>query len=107
MSARLATVEGEQPSKVATNPAPHILNAVTMFGIPYAYLIVIETALYLYEKLLTESSIAPPDVDIFQLTLGVACAPEQAESSQPDWLKFQGGMMIFIFRPTQPNQAYD
>ena len=97
---RLATVEGEQPSKVATNPAPHILNAVTMFGIPYAHLIVIETALYLYEKLLTESSIAPPDVDIFQLTLGVACAPEQAESSQPDWLTFQGGMMIsFSDRP--------
>ena len=38
---RLATVEGEQPSKAATNPAPHILNAVTMFGITYAHLIVI------------------------------------------------------------------
>ena len=71
-----------------------------MFGIPYAHLIVIETALYLYEKLLTESSIAPPDGDIFQLTLGLTCTPEQADFSQPDWLNFQGGMMIsFSDRP--------
>ena len=91
---RLATVEGEQASKAATNPAPHILNAVTVCGIRYAHLIVIECALYLYEKLLDESSIEQPSGDIYKVTLGVACSPEQAESSRPDWVKFQGGMMI-------------
>ena len=91
---RLATVEGEQASKAATNPAPHILNAVTVCGIRYAHLIVIECALYLYEKLLDESSIERPSGDIYKVTPGVACSPEQAQSPRPDWIKFQGGMMI-------------
>ncbi len=91
---RLATFEGEQASKAATNPAPHILNAITLFGIRYAHLIVIECALYLYEKLLGESSIEHLHGDIYKITPGVACSPEQAESSRPDWVKFQGGMII-------------
>lgn len=91
---RLATVEGEQTSKASTNPAPHILNAVTVRGIRYAHLIVIECALYLYEKLLDERSINRPSGDIYKVTLAVACPPEQAESSCPNWIKFQGGMMI-------------
>ena len=49
---RLSTVEGEVASRAAKNFDPHILNAVTVFGIRYAHLIVIECALYLYEKLL-------------------------------------------------------
>ena len=61
---RLASVEGEEASGAAKNPAPHILNAVTVFGIRYAHLIVIECALYLYEKLLDESSIRRPSGDI-------------------------------------------
>ena len=51
---RLATVEGEKPSRAAANPAPHMLNAITFCGIRYADLIVIECALYLYGKLLKE-----------------------------------------------------
>ena len=97
---RLATVEGEQASKAATNPAPHILNAVTVCGIRYAHLIVIECALYLYEKLLDESSIKRPSGDLYKVTMGVACSPEQAQSSRPDWINYQGGMMIsFSDRP--------
>ena len=80
---RLASVEGEVPSRAATNPAPHILNAVTVRGIRYAHLIVIECALYLYEKLLDESSIKRPSGEIYKLTPGVACSPEQAESPSP------------------------
>ena len=45
---RLAVVEGET-SGAATNPAPHILNAVTVCGIRYAHLVVLECALYLYK----------------------------------------------------------
>ena len=87
---RLAAVEGEAASRAATNPAPHILNAVTVCGIRYAHLIVIECALYLYEKLLEESSIERPSGDIYRVTPGVACSPEQAESTRPDWVKFEG-----------------
>ena len=90
---RLAVVEGEA-SRTATNPSPHILNALTVCGIRYAHLIVIECALYLYEKLLDESSIERPSGDIYKVTPGVACSPEQAESPRPDWVKFLGGMMI-------------
>ena len=91
---RLAVVEGEVGSKAATNTAPHILNAVTLCGIRYANLIVIECALYLYEKLLNERSIDRPSGDIYKLTPGVACSPEQEESRRPDWVKFQGEIMI-------------
>ena len=80
---RLATIEGETVSPAARNPAPHILNAITVFGIRYAHLIVIECALYLYEKLLNESSIKRPYGDIYKATVGVACSPEQAESPRP------------------------
>ena len=93
---RLATFEGERTSKAAMNPAPHILNAVTVCGIRYAHLIVIECALYLYEKLLDEKSIARPSGDIYAVKFGVECSPEQAESPRPDWIRFQGGMMISL-----------
>ena len=91
---RLAVVEGEVASRAAKDPAPHILNAVTVCGIRYAHLIVIECALYVYEKLLDESSFERPNGDIYMVTPGVACSPDQAESPRPDWVKFQGGMMI-------------
>ena len=97
--ARLATVAGEQPSKAAKNPGPHILNAVTLFGIRYANLIVIECAVYLYEKLLKETSIERPRGDLYKVKPGVKCRREQAESSRPDWIKFQGGMMISFYNP--------
>ena len=93
---RLATVDGERVSGAAKNSAPHILNAVTVCGIRYAHLIVIECALYLYEKLLAEKSIERPSGDIYKVTLGVACSPEQAESPRPDWVNFQGSLMISL-----------
>ena len=54
----------------------------------------IKCALYLYDKLLEESSIERPKGDIYKITPGVTCSAEQAESPRPDCLKFQGGMMI-------------
>ena len=91
---RLTTVEGARPSKAAKNPAPHILNAVTVCGIQYAHLIVIECALDLYEKLLDVKSIERPSGDSYRTLLGVACSPEQAESPRPNWMQYRGGMMI-------------
>ena len=91
---RLAVVEGEAASPAARKPAPHILDAITVFDIRYAHLIVIECALYLYEKLLNESLIKRPSGDIYKVTMGLECSPEEAKSPHPDWIKFQGGMMI-------------
>ena len=91
---RLTAVGGETASKAARDPAPHILNAVTFCGVRYAHLIVIESALYLYEKLLAASAIAPPSGDIYMVTPGVGCSPGQAASSRPDWVQFRGSMMI-------------
>ena len=91
---RLATVEGEKPSRATANPAPHILNAITFCGIRYADLIVIECALYLCRKLLKEDSIERPSGEVYLLKPGVACSPDQAESPRPDWVNYQGGMMI-------------
>ncbi len=91
---RLAVVEGEAPSSAAKYPAPHILNAVSLCGVRYAHLVVIECAVYLFEKLLDQSSIERPSGEIYRVTPAVACPPEQAESSQPNWVQFQGGMMV-------------
>ena len=100
-TSRLSTIEGEKPSRAAANPAPHILNAVTLFGIRYAHLIVIECAMYLYDTLLNQDPIARPNGDIYSVKLGVECSEDQAESAQPDWLRFQGTMMIsFSNTPT-------
>ena len=91
---RLATFEGEAGSKAARDPAPHILNAVSFCAIRYAHLIVIECAMYLYDKLLEASPIERPSGETYMVTPGVACSPEQAASSRPDWAQFQGIMMV-------------
>lgn len=91
---RLSMVEGEKPFEAAKKPHLHILNAITLFGIPYAHLIVFECGMYLYQKLLDGGSIQRPSGDTYSCKLGVACSPKQAESTQPDWVKYEGGMMI-------------
>ena len=91
---RLAEVEGHKPRKTAQEPELHILNNVTLFGIRYAHAIVIEAALYLYERLLDETSIQRPAGDIYMVKPGFACPAEQASSSRPDWLRFEGTMMM-------------
>ena len=86
---RLAAAEGEQPSRATMNPAPHILNAITIYGIRYAHLVVIECALYLYEKLLERLDDDPCKV-IVRLAL-----LEQPQFPRPDdWLSYNGGMII-------------
>ena len=98
---RLSVVEGEEDFAAAKKPALHILNSITICGIRYAHIIVIECALYLYEKLLDESSIKRPDGDIYTAILGVDLSAEQAKSAQPDWIEFQGNLMIsFSGRPS-------
>lgn len=93
-TARLAVAEGTEASRSTRNPAPHILSAVTVCGIQYTHLIVIESALYLYEKLLDEGSIWRPGRDAFKVSLGVTGSPDQTKPSSPSWVRFQGSMMV-------------
>ena len=95
-AARLAEVEGRKPVKPSQEPALHILNNITLFRIRFAHVIVIESALYLYERLLDESSIRRPDGDIYMVKPGFSCPAEQAVSSRPDWLRFDGTMMMSL-----------
>lgn len=90
----LFTPEGHIPSRASKDPAPHILNAVTFFGHRYFNLIVIECAMYLYKKLLGVESIKRPHGDIYVFSLCVICSPEQADSTRPDWARFQGTMPV-------------
>ena len=85
--------DGHKP-KPAKEPALHILNNITLFGIRFAHVIVIESALYLYERLLDESSIQRPDGGIYMVKPGFSCPADQAGSSRPDWLRFNGTMMM-------------
>lgn len=87
---RLSDVEGHKPQKPAREPAVHILNNITLFGIRYTHLVVIETALYLYGRLLKETSIGRPRGDTYMVEPAFACPEEQAASSRPDWLRFDG-----------------
>ena len=96
---RLSAPEGEVPSQATKNPTPHLLNSMCLFGIPYLNLIVIESALHLYRRLLSEHSIQRPGGEIFIATPALVCAPDQAQSPQPDWLRFEGHLMV-SFSPT-------
>ena len=80
--------------KAARNLQRDILNSITLFGIRYTHLIVIETALYLYGKLLDEPSIQRPLGDIYIVTPGFDCPVEQAKSPRPNWLRYDGEMIM-------------
>lgn len=91
---RLAQVEGDRGPRAARRPEPHLLSAISVFGVPYVHLIVIESALFLYSRLVDERSIERPNGEIYIPTPGFACTPDEAASSSPDWLRFEGGMML-------------
>ena len=91
---RLAEIEGHKPLKQGQNLQIHLLNNITLFGIRYTHLVVIEAALYLYVRLLDETSIQRPDGGIYLVKPGFYCPRDQASSSRPDWLRFEGTMMM-------------
>ena len=97
---RLAVVQGETPSNASRDPEIHILRNITLFGVGYVELVVIEAALYLYWRLLDEPSIRRPGGSIVLATPAFECSPEQVGSSRPGWLGFRGGTMAsFSPRP--------
>ena len=91
---RLFTPEGHDPSRASKDPEPHILNAVTFAGYRYFNLVVIECAMYLYNKLLDVETIKRPHGEIYVFSWCFICSPEQADSTCPDWVSFQGTMAV-------------
>lgn len=88
------------PSKSKRRAPLNLLNSITLFGIPFPHIIVMETALYLHEQLLKEPSIACPERELRSAKPSFTCNFEQALSSRPDWLQFDGLMtMVFSSKP--------
>ncbi len=94
-TSRLASIEGEAPNKAARNPAPHIMNAIAFCGIRFAHLIVIESAIYLYDALLKSESITRPKGENYRLALAVGLNQKEIDDTEtPSWVEFLGTMMI-------------
>lgn len=91
---RLLLTENEQDRTPANNPELHILNNIKICGIKYCHIIVIETALYLYKKLIKNKEIKNPEGEI---NLPIICTmPKSSEdvfSSSPNWLAYDGGII--------------
>ncbi len=93
------TRAGKSPKSRRRVPL-HLLNSITLFGIPFPHIIVMETALYLYEQLLQEPSIARQEGEVWSAKPSFTCNFEQALSSRPKWLQFDGSMtMVFSSEP--------
>ena len=71
------------------------MDSVTIFGVKYTHIVVIESALYLYEKLVDEGHAnGPGDVE-WRLRPGLWTGDgEQFFSEQQNWLRFAGGLII-------------
>ena len=73
--------------KSSITKSPHLshkaLTSDTLFGIRYAHLIVIESAVYLYKQLLKEPLIERPEGDFYVVTPGVACPPKESGIRSP------------------------
>lgn len=93
---RLFDVEGHKPRRPGQEPAVHILNNITFFGVRYTHLVVIEAALDLYGRLLKETSIGRPSGDTYMVKPAFACREEQADASRPDWLRFDGTLTMVV-----------
>ena len=93
---RLVEVQRHKPLKLAWEPQLHILNDSTLFEVRYPHLIVIEAALYLYERLLDETSIQRPTRDICMVKQGYEYSKGQTSSGGPVWLRFDGTMMMVV-----------
>ena len=94
---RLLQTENEKDRRPAKNPERHILNNIKICGIKYNHLIVIETALYLYNKLIKNKGIKNPDGEIYSPI--ICLLPEPSGNvffSSPKWLAYDGGIILSV-----------
>ena len=88
---RLAQIKDEEDFGSAKRPDIHILHGIGFFGIRYGHIVVIETAMYIYEQVIGNKSVERPLGGLFVLRPWFEGFPEEAGSSSPSWLDFDGG----------------
>ena len=74
----------------------HILDNITIFGCKYSHIVVIECALYLYEKLIDEGHVEKPAMEKwrFRPSFGTLDDEESFFIESRKWLAFSGGMVV-------------
>ena len=89
---RLQQVKGERRSRTVQDMDVHILSHIRGCGVRYSHAIVIETALYLYGKLIDKGVVTSLEggsvIPVFGFPAGDHFTPGQ------DWLTFEGGLSI-------------
>ena len=77
------------------HPEWHILDNITVFGMKYTHIIVIECALYIHEMLAKAGHIPrPPDEKWRFRPSFVTTDPTEFFSENQDWLGFAGGLIL-------------
>ena len=92
---RLLQAENEKPEGPFKHPERHILDNVTVFGMKYTHIVVIESALYLYEMLADGGHIERLTDEKWRLRQSFITLDEAGFfSAKQDWLGFAGGLIL-------------
>ena len=93
---RLLQPEDEKTRGPFRYPERHILDNVTVFGAKYTHLVVIETALYLYERLVDTGNIERPAEKWRTRSSFVATEVDDFFNDSAKWLAFAGGLILSL-----------
>lgn len=92
---RLLQEESKPAKGPFRHPERHVLDNLTIFGMKYTHIVVIECALYLYEMLADGGHITrPPDEEWRLRPSFVALEEDGFFSTQQEWLGFAGGLIL-------------
>ena len=92
---RLLQAEDKKVKGPFKNPERHILDNVTIFGMKYTHIVVIECALYLYEMLADGGHVDRLAEEKWRLRPSfVTLDDAEFFSERQDWLGFAGGLIL-------------
>ena len=92
---RLLQEEGAKVEGPFAHPEWHILDNVTVFGMKYTHLVVVECALYLYEKLVEGGHADRLDDEKWRLRPSFVALDEDGFfAPKQGWLGFAGGLIL-------------
>ena len=100
---RLMSMPGEETRQGVREQRHHILSNVAVCGVKYNHIVVTACALYLFARIIDNKYFERPTGDIFVPT--ICLVPEGAGNlldNSPQWLSFQGGLMLAIGTTAQP-----